>query len=221
MHAPALLFARERNDGVEYEALMRVHSAQRVILFRRDHGGHAKPGQAFDQQMYVFAKRHVVHFGVQAHRGQAIDQQALGADGTERGRESAIGIAKLTQQYRRAGLYDLDLPGIDEPLQVPAEAGSVAQQLGRLELERDDGPGLVVQRRARVNEAQSQRGLARAGRSLDDQIVVARNAAVQDFIESRNSRFDQIVHRVLFRKLSLLLYESLSSALARTIRARC
>ena len=76
----------------------------------------------------------------------------------------------------------------------PVETGGVAQQLGRIEFERDDGARFVAIASAMVNKAKAERGLAGAGRALDQQVVIARNAAVQDFVEPRDTCFDQLIH---------------------------
>ena len=110
-------------------------------LFGRDHGGDAQPGQAFDQQVDVFAERQVVDVGVQAQRGQAVDQQALGAHRAQGRGKRAVAAAEFAQQHGRAGLDQLDLALVDHALQVPVEAGGVAQQLGRIESKETMAPG--------------------------------------------------------------------------------
>jgi hypothetical protein len=178
LHAAPVFIAREADDGVEHEALVGGHARHRFILFGRDHGRHAQARQAFDEQVHVFAERHVVRLGIQAQGCQAVDQQALRAHGAQRGGKDPIVAAELAQQHCRAGLDDLDLALVDQALQIPVEAGGVAQQLGGIEFERHDGARLIVVQGAMVDKTQAQRGLAGAWRTFHNQVVIAWNAAV-------------------------------------------
>src|SRR5258707_14302053 len=95
-------------------------------------------------------------------------------------------------EHLRTREDDFQLLLLLQPVQIPAEARGIPDELPRGRLKDHDDAGLVELGNAPVDELQAQQGLAHAGRAFDQNQVALENPAQEDFVQAVNARLDQI-----------------------------